>query len=123
MHKNNLSRIVVVVKPEDKKGEGSAKTKKYRRAAIFGVTENQARAASDDMMKEATSWYNLYTNNCGYAVSNTFEHIGLNGAYVKSLVPSPGGYATGQYCNPMPNVMYSNMIENNRATLVTEIIK
>jgi hypothetical protein len=97
--------------------------KEYKRAAIFAVTQKQATMANEIMLKEAASRYSILYNNCGHAVSNTFEKIGLEGAYVRTAVPAPGGYATGLTCNPMPNVMYSDMIGNNRAKLVLQIIK
>ena len=99
----------------------SSRTKEYTRAAIFGITGNQAKLAYQAMGKEATSWYNLFSNNCGHAVSNTFEQIGLKGAEGHFIGPR-GGYDIGP-TPPYPNNMYQNMIENNRAKLILQIIK
>jgi len=92
--------------------------KEYQRAAIFSVTAGQAAMANTVMTKEATSWYSILLNNCGHAVSNTFDQIGLRGAGVQTDNPNDPSSI-----NPIPNRMYQQMIGNNRSSLVLQIIK
>jgi RHS repeat-associated protein len=96
--------------------------KEYTRVAIFGVTKKQADMAASVMTKEANSRYSILLNNCGHAVSNTFDQIGLRGA--ESTIPyvHGGGQGPGPI-GPYPNIMYQRMIGNNRNDLILQIIK
>jgi len=99
----------------------SSKTKEYTRAAVFGVTAKQATTALQVMTREANSWYSLLANNCGHAVSNTFDQIGLSGAETKSN--NTTGFQWVGPPSPLPNQMYQQMIGNNRDKLILQIIK
>jgi hypothetical protein len=96
--------------------------KEYKRVAIFGVTQKQADMAFSVMTKEANSWYSILLNNCGHAVSNTFDQIGLRGAESSMPYLHGGGQGPGP-TGPYPNIMYQRMIGNNRNDLILQIIK
>jgi len=92
------------------------KLSRYNRIAFFKLPAHKVDLAIAEMSAQADSYYSVFYNNCGHAISNTFEAIGLNGANTSGTPANdPYGYAT-------PNYMYLYMMQHNK-TFIQEIIR
>ncbi len=94
--------------------------KDYKRIAIFGVTPGQASRATSVMLTEAKSWYDLLLNNCGHAVANTLNAIGLVGYSSKGASFSEIAFPLNM---SRPNYMYSREVDANAKNLILQITK
>ncbi|MBS1667828.1 MAG: hypothetical protein JST58_10670 [Bacteroidetes bacterium] len=97
-----------------------SKYKEYDRIAIFSLDPNKLNDAITKMAQEVKSDYSGIADNCGHAVSNTFNFIGMKGAQSATFYTRTG--LPYNYTPPFPNNMYQNMINNNKNNYVMQLI-